>query len=502
MSGGSVKRAYAAIIVTGIATVACGGATQPSAATRLSFTAQPSSATAGAGTAWAVAVQDASGNTVTSATGAVTVALGANPGGGTLSGTTTVNPVNGVARLQGLSINKAARGYTLVASSINLPSATSAYFDITAAAATTLSFMVQPSAGTAVVTIRDAYSNWVTSATDVVTIALGANPTGGTLIGTTSVAAVDGTATFSYWSVDKCGVGYTLTASASGLVSATSTAFSITGCWSTKASMPTPRAGFAVSVVNGILYAVGGDNGGSAVAAVEAYNPTTNSWTTKAPMPTPGYNVAAGVVNGIIYVVGGSTGVLVQAYDPSTNTWTTKAPMPTAYDLSTVGVVNGILYAVEVSLPANTYPIGTFEAYDPTANSWTTKAPMPNPGPGLAVGVVNGILHAIGVPVPTNTPQGTVEAYDPTTNSWTTKPPMPTNGVTAAGVVNGILYAVVGSSLVLAYDTNSWTLKSLVPTPRGSAAVGVVNGILYVVGGVAAQGTTGTIVGTVEAYGP
>src|SRR5437867_8707349 len=87
---------------------ACTESTGPgAAAVKLAFTVQPGHTTAGAviSPAVAVAIQDASGTTVTSAAGAVTVALGANPGGATLSGATTVNAVSGVATFSNLSIN-------------------------------------------------------------------------------------------------------------------------------------------------------------------------------------------------------------------------------------------------------------------------------------------------------------------------------------------------------------------------------------------------------------
>ena len=61
------------------------------AAAKLAFTTQPGGGTAG--TAWttqpAVTVQDAGGNTVTTDTSTVTVAIGITRGGGTLSGTLT-----------------------------------------------------------------------------------------------------------------------------------------------------------------------------------------------------------------------------------------------------------------------------------------------------------------------------------------------------------------------------------------------------------------------------
>src|SRR2546426_5515619 len=216
-------RAAVAALLAGAAALACGkSATDPlppgAAAAKLSFTVQPSSATAGAGIAPAVAIQDASGNTATNASSAVTVALGANPGGGTLSGATTVNPVNGVATFAGLSINKAGSGYTLVASSVPLTSASSAAFTIAPAAAAKLAFTGQPNDGTAAmalapavaVVIQDAFGNPVPGATNAVTVGTGANPGAGTLSGTTAVNAVNGVASFGDLSINKAASGYTL----------------------------------------------------------------------------------------------------------------------------------------------------------------------------------------------------------------------------------------------------------------------------------------------------
>ncbi len=73
--------------------------------------------------------------------------------------------------------------------------------------------------------------------------------------------------------------------------------------------------------------------------------------------------------------------------------------------------------------------------------TWTTKAPMPTPRYAPAAGVVNGILYAVGGFRGGGDVLSTVEAYDPATNTWTTKAPMPTpRGGLAAGVVSGILY--------------------------------------------------------------
>ena len=209
----------------------------PADANKLVFTAQPTNTVAGVAIAPAVAVtvQDTYGNTVTSSNASITVAIGTNPGGGTLSGTKTVAAVNGVATFSNLSIDKAGTGYTLTASSGGLTGATSAAFNIAAGTASKLAFTTQPTNTTGgatinsvAVTVQDTYGNTVTSSNASITVAIGTNPGGGTLSGTKIVAAVNGVATFGDLSIDKAGTGYTLTAATSPLTGATSNAFNIT----------------------------------------------------------------------------------------------------------------------------------------------------------------------------------------------------------------------------------------------------------------------------------
>jgi hypothetical protein len=80
-----------------------------------------------------VTAVDALGNAVPSFTGSVTVAIGQNGGllmPGTLSGTTTVAAVNGVATFSDLSIDQPGNGYTLQVTASGLTGAGSAPFNI------------------------------------------------------------------------------------------------------------------------------------------------------------------------------------------------------------------------------------------------------------------------------------------------------------------------------------------------------------------------------------
>src|SRR5437773_1731242 len=223
---------------------ACNASTSPlptvtvPTAARLAFTVQPSNATAGVAISppVTVTIQDASGNPMTNATDRVTVALRTTASGGTLSGTTAVDAVNGVATFSNIAIQFASTGYTLTASSGTWTGATSAAFAIAPAAAAKVAFAVQPSTTDVAqpitpavqVAIQDAFANTVTSATNAVTLAIATNPGSGTLAGTRTVNALGGMAAFSGLSIDKAGTDYTLAATSVMLAGATSAAFDVT----------------------------------------------------------------------------------------------------------------------------------------------------------------------------------------------------------------------------------------------------------------------------------
>src|SRR5512143_2777461 len=207
----------------------------PAAATTLAFTTQPSNVASGVGITPAVqvAVQDNFGNTVTTATDAITVSLTV-PNGAVLGGTLTRNAASGVATFTGLTVDKAGT-YTLSAVATGLTGATSASFTVTTGAATQLAITTQPTNVTAGVAIapavtveaRDAGGNLTSTFTGNVTVALQANPGTGLLSGTLTRAAVAGVATFDDLSLDKAANGYTLRVTSGALTAATSVTFNV-----------------------------------------------------------------------------------------------------------------------------------------------------------------------------------------------------------------------------------------------------------------------------------
>ncbi len=221
-------------VFSGLPSVPFSANAQAGAATKLAFTQVPVNTGAGSTITPAVrvAVQDAAGNTVTSATDAVTLAIGANPSGGVLSGTLTVNAVNGVAVFSNLSIDKPGIDYTLTASAGSLTGATSPDFDILTGSANRLVFITGPSDRTVGQTfspairvqVQDAGGNPVIGATNTITLTSSVT---GTLSGDAVETPFLSTATFSNLAINRAGTAYTLTAGSSGVLSTTSAQFDV-----------------------------------------------------------------------------------------------------------------------------------------------------------------------------------------------------------------------------------------------------------------------------------
>ncbi|NTW62128.1 hypothetical protein HGB25_01805, partial [Candidatus Saccharibacteria bacterium] len=118
----------------------------------------------------------------------------------------------------------------------------------------------------------------------------------------------------------------------------------ITGLWSSKSPMPTPRANLSCAAIGNKIYVVGGMDISNwpGLKTLEVYDISTDTWATLADMPTGRWGLRAVAVNGKLYIFGGRTDVQghayasVEVYDPLTNNWTTKSIMPTArYQFST-----------------------------------------------------------------------------------------------------------------------------------------------------------------------
>jgi len=149
---------------------------------------------------------------------------------------------------------------------------------------------------------------------------------------------------------------------------------------------------------------------------------------------------------------------------------------------------------------------------DVAENSWASKAPMNKARHSLGAAVVNGKIYAIGGTMlvyqdrlrTETTEVGINEEYDPATNTWSLKTPMPTScSDFATAVYEGKIYCIGGGvsqffnlttgrwdtklsqGINAVYDpaTDKWEMKTPMPIPKTSAQAHVVNGQIYVIGG-------------------
>src|SRR5438552_4000106 len=148
----------------------------------------------------------------------------------------------------------------------------------------------------------------------------------------------------------------------------------------------------------------------------------------------------------------------------------------------------------QATAPAGPGRLSRVSAVSASGCCWTTKAAIPTRRMFLAAGVVNGVLYAVGgwsngdhETWSRGDYVATVEAYDPATDMWETKASMPTaRGELAVGVVNGVLYAIGGRrgdpdqavfATVEAYDPATDGWTTKAPMPTGRN--GLATGVVH-----------------------
>ena len=307
--------------------------------------------------------------------------------------------------------------------------------------------------------------------------------------------------------------------------------------WTPRADMTTARYNFGTCVVDGKVFAIGGEIevfGERAIATVEVYDPKTDTWERKADMPTARAGVATLVVDGKIYAMGGAERQkfvvgpgwghshkllpTVEVYDPKTDTWMPKADMPVPRSGSNC-VLDGKIYIIGgVAANRKEWRLDVVDVYDPATDTWAKAKRMHHARSGASVSVADGKIYVMGG---TGWPQipnhpgpflSSAEVYDPKTNRWTeiTEMPTPKSGHTAS-VINGKIYVIGGGfrgnglymylSTVEVYDleTDRWTQEPDMPIGKSGHEAEVINGNIYIFGGSSA-GIRAPLT-TVEVYG-
>ena len=195
-----------------------------------------------------------------------------------------------------------------------------------------------------------------------------------------------------------------------------------TNQWQQKPDMPTGRWNLAVSAIDSIIYAIGGD---SFLDKNEAYNIHTQTWKTLAPMPTPRQHINSAVVDGKIYVIGGlisgwNLSNKNEAFDPFTNTWSTKTPIPTPRQNMGVVAIDSLIYTIGGAGDASSVWTcrSTVEIYNTKTNTWSSASNIPYPVHAPQIAAVGKYILLVGGDIDDDVETNKIAIYDTENDEW------------------------------------------------------------------------------------
>ncbi|XP_005111835.1 kelch-like protein 20 [Aplysia californica] len=161
--------------------------------------------------------------------------------------------------------------------------------------------------------------------------------------------------------------------------------------WQPKAKMNMIRSQFSLVIVDGFLYAVGGQDGNEILMTVERYDPHTNTWTMVRSLPRCLRFTTGVSFRGKLYIFGGETKVDVSnnalRYDPTDDTWTELPPMKTPRVLAGSVVFKDKIYVIggnsaisekwrKEYLPE--FCVTSVEIFDPVTEVWSEGPSLGN----------------------------------------------------------------------------------------------------------------------------
>jgi serine/threonine protein kinase/N-acetylneuraminic acid mutarotase len=272
--------------------------------------------------------------------------------------------------------------------------------------------------------------------------------------------------------------------------------------WTLGAEIPTPRQMLAGASDGRLMYAVGGTNGDSDLATVEAYDPAANTWTSLAALPQPRSDLGVAIADGRLVAVGGlSAGQVLKSVamlDLATKTWAALPDMGTPRHGMAVAAVAHSVYAVGGSTDVgNSQLTSSAEAVKlaprklQPAAQWRALADAPTARLMSAWTVLDGKIWIFGG-LRAGTALDTVESYDPRTGAWQTEPSLPIAlHHAAATTYRGEVVVIGGANDNIAQGSNKvfvlrdgrWAELPSLSHARAAPAVAVVGDKLIVTGG-------------------
>ncbi|WP_417470337.1 Kelch repeat-containing protein [Maricaulis sp.] len=273
------------------------------------------------------------------------------------------------------------------------------------------------------------------------------------------------------------------------------------GRWESAARLDVARAGLAVAVLDGRLYAAGGAGLTSPRAEFEVFDPELNRWMPETALPRGLERFGMAAVNGRIYAAGGyapgDLGVEPTAsmwsWSPEGGVWQSEAAMPGPKADFSMLAYDGRLYAI-----GGTRDDNSIYVFDPEARNWeTVEIPDDVTRRGAAIVASEGRLYVIGGSMGGEL-SARVDVYDLEADAWTSGPDLPGASTAIAAVVHHRRIHVLGGTgagsdggqrqtlrrhASWAPGEPAWRNEPDLPSPRTAADAAVLEGGIYLIGG-------------------
>ncbi|WP_421792003.1 Kelch repeat-containing protein [Hyphobacterium sp.] len=168
--------------------------------------------------------------------------------------------------------------------------------------------------------------------------------------------------------------------------------------WQRETAMPGPKAAFQLVALNGLLYAIGGEEGSDGIFV---FDPARRSWSEMdAPEEIARRGAASVARNGRIYFMGGVTqGVptaRVDIFDPETGSWSIGPAMPQPRAGHSAAVLDGAIHVLGGRGEGMSTTLSSHIRLDTGATQWADEPDLQSPRTDAAAVAINGELMIIG----------------------------------------------------------------------------------------------------------
>ncbi len=164
-----------------------------------------------------------------------------------------------------------------------------------------------------------------------------------------------------------------------------------TGRWRKLPPLPHPRYAHTVTLHDGRIYVIGGEETAGPIAEVDVFDPRTRTWSQGAPMPQARGSHDSVAAGGVIYVLGGWLDAaptdLVQVYDPAADAWRRAPRLPEPVSRAGAAALGGRLWVSYHQFSA---------VLDLDRGRWRPANPLTASRHGLGYVAVGDALYGIG----------------------------------------------------------------------------------------------------------